>query len=107
MFRFAFIDVLKNFQTSCYKKRETILSLKKTRPFLTNFANLYRNDKKLVNQFPLDEKKQWEKDYVKFCPFENKRFNDNQDNFVAYIFFTAFVGSLGVYIFRKSIFMQG
>lgn len=120
MFRFACMDVLKNYQNSynSYSINKPSIAF----PLLKNYCYTdYNKDykfKQKVFSNTSDEKKKWNKDFSKFTYFKHiknydtKDDNDDNDdnnfpknNLAAFVIITLFTGA-GIYLFRRSIFPQ-
>jgi hypothetical protein len=122
MFRFAFIDVLKNSQNS-YNQYKYSVNKKFSFPLITNYDSnneFKKFEKKIFNEVN-DEKKKWDKDYSKFTYYKYiKNINESKDNspkdddndefsskntLVTFAIITLFTGA-GIYLFKKSFFPQ-
>jgi|APCry1669189034_1035192.scaffolds.fasta_scaffold44275_1 phenylalanine-4-hydroxylase len=120
MFRFAFIDVLKNSQNS-YNQYKYFANKKIALPLIANYDSnneFKKFEKKIFNEVN-DEKKKWDKDYSKFTyykyikninePKDDLPEDDDNDKFlskntlVTFAVITLFTGA-GIYLLRKSFF---
>ncbi len=122
MFRFAFIDIYKNTNTSYKKYKENLYFQKYF--FDNKKANCLTIDNKSLiekkqNMPPLyfnDEKYKWNRDYSKFTYIENenektgeKTTEDSNESVpVMTLTITAFMVGLGVcvYVFRRSFYLK-
>lgn len=117
MFRFAFMDILRNTQNSYNKHKYSVKNKTHNVPLLTSYDNKDYKFKKLdqyiSNKF-LEEKKKWDKGYTKFDIskfIKNKEADANEDDddipkneFITFAVITIFATGIGIYVFRRSIF---
>jgi len=112
MFRFAFMDVFKNYQNS-YNQYKYSTNKKPILPLLTIYNNEDYEFKKLqktIFEKVNNERKKWDKDYSKFTYYKYLKVPDDDEfppekNLTAFIIFTLFAGA-GIYLFRKSFLVK-
>jgi len=123
MFRFAFVDILRNNQNYYNKYKYSLNNTKMSLPLLTNYNSedeFKKLQKKIFNEVN-EERKKWDKYYSKFTyheylkninePKDDSPKDDDNDEFsskntlVTFVVITLFTGA-GIFLFRKSFFSQ-
>ncbi len=120
MFRFAFIDIYKNTNTSYKKYKENLyfqkyfFDNKKANCLTTDNKSLIEKKQNMPPLYFNDEKYKWNRDYSKFTYIENenektgeKTTEDSEESVpIITLTITAFMVGLGVYVFRRSFYLK-